>query len=141
MNQHFQFRPSPYLAAALGLGHGAVLAALPLLALPAWAVAALSLAICSSLAYHWLRDAWLRLPDSCTEASFGDEALLTLRSGKQLRGRLADDALVTPYLTVLTITLDDPRGARSLVVLPDSLDAEAFRQLRLGLKWGNQSAR
>lgn len=118
-----------------------MLAVLPLLALPAWAAVALAFVIAFSLVYHWLRDAWLRLPDSCVGASFGDETVLTLRSGRQLQGRLAGDALVTPYLTVLTVALDESRGTRSLVVLPDSLDAEAFRQLRLWLKWGDQSAR
>jgi toxin CptA len=47
------------------------------------------------------------------------------------------DSLVTPYLTVLNVLPQGARFSRSVVILPDSLDAESFRQLRVWLKWGS----
>jgi len=46
------------------------------------------------------------------------------------------DSLVTPFITVLNVLPQGARLARSVVILPDSLDAESFRQLRVWLKWG-----
>ena len=141
MSRHFEFNPSHYLAALLLLVHGACLVVLPLLALPRWSVAALMAIVAGSLAYHLWRDAWLRAPDSCIALLLErNDAVLTLRDGNQLRGRV-EQGLVTPMLTVLNVLPDGARATRSLVILPDSLSAEAFRQLRVLLRWGRQAGR
>ena len=67
----------------------------------------------------------------------GDLAILTLRNGEQLTGQILRDSLVTPYLTVLNVLPQGARFLRSVIILPDSLDAESFRQLRAQLKWGS----
>ena len=142
MRQHFKFHPSLYLALMLCCVHGAVLATLPLLALPAWSRLLLAGLVLLSLVYRLWRDACLRAPDSCRELLLQEGgAVLTLRNGKLLRGAVAQDSLVTPYLTVLIITLPSRHVRRGVTVLPDSLDGEAFRQLRLWLKWKRQEER
>jgi len=64
--------------------------------------------------------------------------VLTQHNGDQLTGKILRDSLVTPFLTVLNILPRNTRLAHSLVILPDSLDAASFRQLRVWLKWGSQ---
>ncbi len=66
-----------------------------------------------------------------------EQAVLTLRGGDQLAGQVLRTTLVTPFLTVLNVRPQGARLARSVVILPDSLNAESFRQLRVRLKWGS----
>jgi toxin CptA len=49
---------------------------------------------------------------------------------------ISGDSFVTPYLTVLNLKPEGARFAHALVILPDSLEAESFRRLRVRLKWG-----
>jgi toxin CptA len=48
---------------------------------------------------------------------------------------------VTPYLTVLNLRQPGKRGARYVTLLPDSLNAEDFRKLRVWLRWKEDSAK
>lgn len=136
MQQQFKLRPSRYLAAVLVAAHGAALAVLVPLILPVWAKAALSIVILFSLAYHLHRDALLSSKIAVMALMLEEEqAVLTLRGGDQLIGQVLRDSLVTPYITVLNVLPQGARLARSVVILPDSLDAESFRRLRVWLKW------
>jgi len=138
MQRQFKLQPSRYLAAILIAAHGIALAALFPLALPVWSKVALALLISFSLIYHLRRDAWLFAPSASVELVLdGDRVVLTTRGGEQLAGQILRDSLVTPFLTILNVLPQGARFARSVVILPDSLDAESFRQLRVCLKWGS----
>jgi len=137
MQSQFQLQPSRYLAAALIAAHGAAYTALLPLTLPLWAKAALAPIFLFSLIYHLRRDAWL----SATSASAGmllqgDQIVLSTRAGGEVAGTVSRNSLVTPWVTVLNVLPQGARFSRSVIILPDSLDAEAFRQLRVILKWG-----
>lgn len=137
MQRQFALRPSRYLAALLIAAHGIALAALLPLAIPALVKTALAfLALCS--ATHYLRrTAWLAAPTASVALTLeGDQILLTARNGKQLTVRILCDSLVTPWLTILNVLPQGARFAHSVVILPDSMDAESFRRLRVWLKWG-----
>jgi len=139
MQRQFKLNPSHYLAAILIAAHGITLAVLFPLEFPLWAKTALALVVLLSLGYHLRRDAWLSAPAAGVGLMLdGDQVVLTTHSGKMLSGQILRDSLVTPYLTVLNILPQGARIARSVVILPDSLDAESFRQLRVWLKWGGQ---
>jgi toxin CptA len=117
--------------------HGATLAALFPLAFPIWAKAALAFFVLLSLGYNLWREAWLLSPSASLGLMLeGDQWVLTTRNGKQLNCQILRDSLVTPYLTVLNVLPQGARFACSVVILPDSMDAESFRQLRVWLKWG-----
>lgn len=142
MNRQLELTPSRYLAAMLLMAHGLFLAALPQLALPIWSKLALAGLVLCSMFYYLRRDAWLRAPDSCVGMRLqGDEVELLLRDGRRVPGRLLHDTLVTPWLTVLNLKLAGQHAVRSTVILPDSLAADAFRELRVWLKWGAQAVR
>lgn len=137
MQQQFKLQPSRYLAVILIVAHGAALAALFPLTLPAWSKVVLALLMLFGLAYHLRRDAWLSAPSSGTALMLeGDRVVLSTRGGKQLAGKVLRDSLVTPLITVLNVLPQGARFARSVIILPDSLDAESFRQLRVWFKWG-----
>lgn len=138
MRRHFEIYPSRYLTAVLVAAHGVALAAL-LPFLPPWAGLALAAVMLISLLYYLKRDAWLRLPASCIGVVLeGDGATILRRDGVRVPCWILRDSLVTPHLTVLNLLPQGARFARSVVILPDSLDAESFRELRVRLKWGNQ---
>ena len=137
MQRQFKLQPSRYLAAILIVAHGAAFAALLPLALPAWSKVALALTMLFSLVYRLRRDAWLSAPSSGTALMLdGDRVVLTTRGGQQLAGHVLRDSLIMPYITVLNVLPQGTRFARSVIILPDSLDAESFRQLRVWFKWG-----
>ncbi len=140
MQRQFILRSSHYLAAMLIAAHGATLAALFPLAFPLWAKVALAFLVVLSLGSHLRREAWLSDPSSTVELILeGDQIMLTTRAGKHLACKLLQDSLVTPFLTVLNVLPLGARFSRSVIILPDSLEAESFRQLRVWLKWGSEN--
>jgi toxin CptA len=135
MQRQFELQPSRYLAAMLIAAHGITLAALFPLGLPVWATLAFLLLI--NLGYQLRQAAWLSSQSASVALTLdGDQIILTTRDGEQLAGRIVRDSLVTSHLTVLNVLPQGARFSRSVVILPDSLDAESFRQLRVWLKWG-----
>jgi len=138
MQRQFKLQPSHYLAVMLIVAHGATLSAIFPLIFPVWAKMALAFFVVLSMVYHLRREALLSAPSSCVALMLeGDQWELTTCGGDHLTCQILRDSLVTPYLTVLNILPQGARFARSVVILPDSLDAESFRQLRVWLKWGS----
>lgn len=138
MQRQFVLRPSRLLAFLLSVTHIAALVALLPLTLPLWAKLALASMVLFSLHYHVRHHARLASPASAAMLVLGNAHVsLALRDGNKLEGTISGDSLVTPWLTVLNFLPQDSRFAHSVVILPDSLDAESFRQLRVWLKWGN----
>jgi toxin CptA len=138
MQRQFNLHPSHYLASMLIVAHGTTLAALYPLAFPIWAKTALAFLVLLSMGYHLRREAWLSAPSATVALTLEDDlAVLTQRNGDHLTCKILHDSLVTPFLTVLNVLPQDTRIARSIVILPDSMDAASFRQLRVWLKWGN----
>lgn len=135
--QQFKFQPSHFLALILIAAHGITCAALFPLSFPLWAKVALAFLMLLSLVHHLRQDAWLFAPSAAVELTLeGDQVILGTRGGEQLCGKILHDSLVTPYLTVLNVLPQGARFARGVIILPDSLNAEYFRQLRVRLKWG-----
>lgn len=128
--------PSRLLALILVTAHALALFAL-FSVLPLWAAVACAVPLGISLGYYLLRDAWLRLNKSCIGLEPDGEGLaIVLRDGSRLPCIVLKDSVVTPLLTVLRLRPEDGRWARAVVILPDSMDVESFRRLRVWLKWG-----
>jgi len=138
MQLQFNLQPSIYFTIALVASHGVALAVLAPLALPLWARILMALLVLVSLLYHVWHDAWLlALSSNKTLMLDGDMILLVARNGDQVTARVLADSLVTPFITVLNVLPQGAYLARSVIILPDSLDSESFRQLRVWLRWGN----
>jgi hypothetical protein len=119
-------RARAFIAAA-GLGTVALLLALPLsaplrLALAMW---------CFAMAAHALarqRGSVIRIVDA-TSITVGE-----------LEGEVVSGSFVAPWLTIVRWRPRGKRAVRTLAVLPDMLDRESFRRLRVILRWGLHSA-
>jgi toxin CptA len=140
------FKPSIALTliiCIMGLGAGVILI-LPALV---WQIKLLlGLGILAASAYAVCRYGLLLLPWSCVALNVNshNELTLVLGNGDLLQVQVCRDSVVTPYLTVVHCKgKDAPLLARllttHLVILPDMLDAEDYRQLRVWLRWGKFS--
>lgn len=92
-------------------------------------------------AYHML-DIMQRLPRSCLSLSLdtkGEWQLVT-RDGNRYDATILASSFVTPYLAVLNCSLTGRWLQYHIVILPDAVDEEAFRRLRVWLHWGGQAS-
>ena len=138
MQRQFNLQPSIYFTTVLVTSHGIALAVLTPLALPIWTRILLALLVLTSLLYHVWHDAWLlALSSNHTLLLDGDLVQLITRNGDQVTAKVLTDSLVTPFITVLNVLPQGEYLARSVIILPDSLDTESFRQLRVWLRWGS----
>lgn len=136
MQPHYTLFPSRYLAVLLGVAHGAALAAVAVLPLAVAVQLALAALLLGNLACQLRRSVWLSAPAAVLAFRFeGDQVLLDTRAGVQLSATLLGNSLATPFLTILNVLPQGGRTARSMLILPDSLEAESLRQLRVYLRW------
>ena len=140
--------PSMRLAAMLGFAHFSAIGLLWPLLLPGSVKWAGSAILVASLVFYLRRYALLRSPHSITGLELSDEVICTVetRCGERIVCTLLGSSFVAPYLTVLELqpleldeVADSPEPLRkfsfSVTVLPDGIDPEAFRQLRILLRW------
>jgi toxin CptA len=136
-------RSSFRLASILSLAHLSASALLWPLMLPL----AVKLAAIGSLAFSlaiYLRHYALRTsPGSITSLALADDMTCTLhtRDGQYIACVLLGSSFVAPYLTVLELKPLAPTRwwhrlrSYSVVILPDAIDSEEFRRLRVLLRW------
>ena len=105
------------------------------------------LAIAISATYVICGYGLLLLPWSCVGLLINakNELQITRRDGTQLSAvSVVGDSVVTPYLTVIRFhqkntTILSHIFSFQLIILPDALDAESYRQLRVWLRWAQHS--
>jgi len=84
-----------------------------------------------------LRDARLTLADAGVAIRLEDERIVLFnREGNELVGKLQQSSVIMPQMVILNIALANHYWGKSVVLMPDSMDVESFRQLRVALKWG-----
>ena len=116
------------------MSHGAALAVLPFSGLPPLPVTAFALSVVLSWLRARRREVKRQDPDSITSLVWeeGNRCRLVLRSGQESGAALRPLVFMQPWLVILHFRRDDGRTAR-LVLLPDMLDADSFRRLRVRL--------
>jgi len=125
-----------FLALLLGAYSLAILVVF-ILPVAAWIHYTLACLLLSWLTGYVLRDVLLILPSSWVAMRLEEEkVVLFCRNGKELTGRILPGSLVTPLLTILNVSLPAKRFARNVILFPDSLDQQRFREMRVQLKWG-----
>ena len=137
MNLQFDLQPSRWMTLLLVLGY--LLAGLAICSLPLpeevsfLAVALLAIHLTRML---WHR-AWLRAPDAWAAIRVrGDEWTLRRRNGREVSTSLLEEGVATPWLTLVSLRDRGSGKVTRILLLKDSLDAEAFRRLRVLLRWG-----
>jgi toxin CptA len=83
----------------------------------------------------------LRLPGSLVglELNSKGELHVQRQDGKKQSVTVLADSVVLPYLTILNLKMDGRRWHRHMLITPDRVESNAFRQLRVWLRWGRQT--
>jgi toxin CptA len=93
------------------------------------------LVICA--AYYIQRDALLLLLRSPARLDLIEgQFQLTLQDETIWPVMVLDSSFISPYLSVLHLKVVDERRRLRVILLPDNVDPNAFRQLRVWLHWG-----
>ncbi len=130
-------RPSRILTAILVLAHGAAIAMVALAGMPLWPELIAIAALAANLVYDLRQTALLRAPGAliALEIASDDKLTVKTRRGEWIECAVLGSTYVTSFLTILNLkVIDSGRNTRA-VILPDSLEAEDFRKLRVWLRW------
>jgi toxin CptA len=71
------------------------------------------------------------------------ELHIVRKDGQRIPMQVETSSVVTPYLTVLQLTILQVQDRKAwcnrqaIIVLPNNVEKEAYRQLRIWLRWGN----
>ena len=133
----FALQPSRYLTLVLSIAHVASVALVLALHLPLAVIVVLCALIVASFVHAVLHHALLLTPHAIVGGHLAGaaEASLKRRDGRVIPADILGTTYVTPYLTVLNVQERGARLARNVVLMPDNVDAEAFRRLRVLLRW------
>lgn len=139
---HISLRPSRQLALALLIACAGSLSLLWVLAVPDPYRAVCASVLLVATLYILLRDVWHRFPWSITALQLATDGSLRCmtRNGRWQHAYVQGNSCVTAWLTVLNVRLTGERWPRGIVLLPDSLEVDAYRRLRVWLRWGRQDA-
>jgi toxin CptA len=134
---NIRLKNSVYLAILLGVAHFIAAGLVLVLPLPIWLKLVAILAFCISLVIYLNRDARLAAPNSIIALEIKEDGSCTAetRSGKQLDCTLLSTSYVSARLTILNLKASGGLRARHVVIVPDRIDAEDFRKLRVLLRW------
>ena len=133
--------PSRLLAAILIVAHACAIGLVLMIELPQW----LKLAAASGLVLQCIlvvyRRAFLHGAEPVIALEVSSDHRLSIRTRRS--GWQECDVLgstyVSPYLTIMNLRLSSERMARHVTLLPDSLNRDDFRRLRVWLKWKNDN--
>lgn len=130
-------RRSPVLALMLTALHGAALALLLAAAMPIWVDALSALAILASAVHAVSLHAWQATPRAIVGLEISEDcrAWLIDRTDTAQPAELLPSSVVMPWLTVLNFREPGKRWPRALVIVPDRVDADPYRRLRVWLRW------
>jgi len=125
------------ILAVAGSGACLILACMPLVS---WIKLVTAFLVIVAAAYHVL-DMLLRWPGSLVslEVNSKGELHVLRKDGERIPAVVQPDSVVLPYLTLLNLRLEKHRWQRHVLITPDRVDADAFRQLRVWLRWGRQA--
>lgn len=132
-----RLRPSIRLTAILSTAHGIAFFLLCLLPLSMGIQLIGAAALACSLAFNLGRYGLLNMAGAIVAFELSDELRCTLetRCGGLMVCTILASTFVASYLIVMNLKPDNYFFSRSIVILPDGIDAEEFRQLRVLLRW------
>lgn len=132
-----QLQPSRQLAVLLSLAHCTAAGVFWPLALPVVVKIMITLLLAGSLYYYLRRYAWLAFPQSIMTLHLTGRNRCKIETcvGKSINTVIDASTFVAPYMTVLCLKIEQTYRYRTVVILPDNIDAGSFRRLRVWLKW------
>lgn len=130
-------RPSNYLAIILSFVHGLMFFISYHLTLPLPIKLLLVCAILVSYVYYLRRYALLTTSNAITAFELSEEKQCRLRtySGETIHCVVESNSFIAPTLVILNLKNKLKRSFYSIVLLPDCMEKNEFRRLRVWLKW------
>lgn len=130
-------RPSWILTAILAAAHGGAIAVVVAVGMPPWLQWIAVTALVVNFTWDVRRSALLRSPDAVVaiEIAADDAFSIQTRRGGWIECKVLGSTYVTAFLSILNLEAQGSGGTRRAVILPDSIDAEDFRKLRVWLRW------
>ena len=136
MLNHYVIKPSRYLALLLLALHSLALYSVWFTNLPVLLQSGLSLLVLLSLLYYLNQYVLLLGRQAWRTFSLGKLRVTVIaRDGEELAGNVLSQTVVTPYFVLLRISLEGRRVPVSRVICCDALQADAFRDLRVRLRF------
>ena len=134
---NIRLKPSGYLTLLLSAAHTIAICLVLALPLPIGLKLVTTLVFCVSLVFYLKRNARLAAPNSIVALEIMEDCACAIetRSGKRLDCILLPTSYVSASLTILNLKADGEMLARHVVILPDSINPEDFRKLRVLLRW------
>jgi toxin CptA len=132
-----RLKPSGYLTLLLSAAHAIALGLVIVLPLPIGLKLVAALVICISPVFYLRRNARLAAPNSIIALEVKEDCTCAIetRSGKRLDCIVLPTSYVSASLTILNLKAEGEMLARHVVILPDSINPEDFRKLRVLLRW------
>jgi toxin CptA len=128
---------SNWLAAALCTAHAVAAAALWASQLPWWMSAIATATIAASAAWTVRGHAFRTAASAVVELELYEDCTLSActADGRWLRYRMVGSSFLSRVLTVLNLRAEDAWIVRSVLISADGMDRDAFRRLRVWLRW------
>ena len=130
------------LASILALAHGAAVAVVLLVNIPWWLQGAAAACLILNLFVVVRGQALLLGPESVVAIEIHSDNTFSgqSRSGKWTEYAVMGNSYVAPYLTVINLQHSRSDAKKRITILPDTMDAEDFRKLRVWLRWKEDAA-
>ena len=134
---NLELHKSQRLALWLVLAHAVAAFSSLIVAIPLWLKIIVLLTVGLSLAYGLTHHAWRLWPHSIVGLQADREGGLGVRTrgGHEFAAQVLPASSVAAFLTIIVFKPLDGGRTQAVLILPDSLLLELFRQLRVWLKW------
>ena len=134
---HLRLQRSHRLAAALCAAHAMGAAALLASRLPVLMSGAACAALMVSAAWSVRRHAFRTAPNALVELELYEDCTLSActADGKWLQYTVVGSSFLSRVLTVLNLRTEGTWRMRSVLISADCVDRDAFRRLRVCLRW------
>lgn len=105
--------------------------------MPLWLKLIAVTALVINLGFEMWRNALMRDADAVVAIGIAADNALSIqtRRGDWVDCTVRGDTYVASFLVVLNLRRLDNERRKSVVILPDAIDAEDFRKLRVWLRW------
>ena len=134
-------RASWALAAILVVAHGGAIAAVLVVSMPSWLQLTAAAALAVNLANVLWRKALLQNPAAVVSIEIASDDVLSIRTrrGEWVEYDVCGDTYVLWFLTMLNLRRPGKGRRLSVAILPDAIEAEEFRKLRVWLRWKGEA--
>lgn len=122
---------------ALLLAHGGAITIVLVVSMPLWLKLIAVTALVINLGFEMWRNALMRDADAVVAIGIAADNALSIqtRRGDWVDCTVRGDTYVASFLVVLNLRRLDNERRKIVVILPDAIDAEDFRKLRVWLRW------